>query len=366
MLLAVLIWTWMEDGKIRWRPMSVCLAAGVLFLNGPQYVRNLRLSGSPMGYDSAQGDGLFRWRNEHFGWKATVSNALRNLSEQLGSPSQRWNQAVFDSVVRVHHALGIDPQDPDTTWRWSRYEPPLNAKNHEANANNRWHLFLLFPAAVFAGLSRRRWWIYVGALAAAFLLFCFYLKWQPFLSRLELPLFVMGSPVAALLLERLRPPILTVVLCAFLVNNTRPALFENWTRPLKGPHSLLKTSRDDNYFSDMAQWNNKAAYLEAVERTARSSCRTVGVDISQYTLEYPFEALLRERDPGVRFLHTGVENASARYTPPDAPKPCAVLCLDCADNRQRIALYQGIGTPVVIGRFVLLIAPQPSSMPSAR
>ena len=125
---------------------AAAMALAVLVVNGPQYVRNLQLSGSPLGYDSAQGDGMFRWRNEHPGWESTVSNALRNLSEQLGARSPRWNQAVYGAVVRAHAALGIDPQDPATTWRWSRFDPPRNA-NHEANANNRWHLAWLAAAA---------------------------------------------------------------------------------------------------------------------------------------------------------------------------------------------------------------------------
>ena len=215
---------------------------------------------------------------------------------------------------------------------------------------------LIAAAAVLAVATRnRQWTLYAAALLAAFLLFCLYLKWQPFLARLELPLFVLGAPLAGLLVEKLRYPAVALILALFLVNNARPALFENWTRPLKGPHSLLTTARDDNYFSDMGQWNNRASYLESVDRTARSSCTEVGLDISENQLEYPFQALLRERNPKVRFVHTGVANASARYAAAGAPPPCAALCPDCIANQQKIALYRGIGPPIEIGRFLLFL-----------
>jgi hypothetical protein len=331
------------------------IAAAICLLNGPQYARNLRLSGSPLGFDSAQADGVFRWRNEHLTWKPAVSNALRHTSEQLGARSGHWNQSVYQAVVRIHEAFGLDPQDRDTTWPGARYAPPLNA-NHEANANNRWHLLLLAAAAIFAAATRRRQWtLYAAALLTAFLLFCLYLKWQPFLARLELPLFVLGAPLAGLLVEKLRYPAVALILALFLVNNARPALFENWTRPLKGPRSLFATARDDNYFSDMGQWNNRASYLESVDRTARSGCTLVGLDISENQLEYPFQALLRERNPQVRFVHTGVVNASARYAAADIPPPCAVLCPDCIANQRKIARYHGLGPPIEISRFLLFL-----------
>jgi len=359
LILALCCWLRRQDaGRFRLRSAARLLAVfafAVLLVNGPQYLRNTQLSGSPLGYDSAQGDGLFRWRNEHPGWKPTVSNALRHLSEQLGARSPRWNQAVYDVVLRAHAALGIDPQDPATTWRWSRYDPPRNA-NHEANANNRWHLAWLAAAVVFAAFpGRRRWLVYAAGLAAAFLLFCFYLKWQPFLGRLELPLFVLAAPLAGLLLESLRPAWLAVPVCLFLLANARLPLFENWTRPLRGPHSLFVAARADAYFNDMGQWNNRASYLLAVDLAARSACGTVGLDISENQLEYPFQALLLRARPRVRFVHTGVRNASARYYPPHPPRPCAVLCLDCLANQRKLALYTPIGEPVVIGRFLLFL-----------
>jgi hypothetical protein len=105
----------------------------------------------------------------------------------------------------------------------------------------------------------------------------------------------------------------------------------------------------------MGQWNNHASYLESVDRTARSGCTEVGLDISENQLEYPFQVLLRERNPRVHFMHTGVTNASARYAAAAVPSPCAVLCPDCIANQQKIALYRDIGPPIEIGRFLLFL-----------
>jgi hypothetical protein len=81
----------------------------------------------------------------------------------------------------------------------------------------------------------------------------------------------------------------------------------------------------------------------------------VGIDIGQNQLEYPFQALVRERNPAVRFQHTGVENASARYTPPGPPRPCAVFCPDCAGIPRKIALYKDVGPPVEFGHFLVFL-----------
>src|SRR5207253_4798943 len=110
-----------------------------------------------------------------------------------------------------------------------------------------------------------------------------------------------------------RSRILQLALCLLLLNNARPFLFENWTRPLEGPHSLLHEPRDLAYFNDMGQWNNRESYLRAADLTVQSGCKNVGIDINHNQLEYPFQALVRERVPDARFVHVGVTNVSARY-----------------------------------------------------
>jgi hypothetical protein len=360
----------------RWRFIPAWAIAGVLLLNAPLYTRNLALSGSPIGYDSPFGNGMYKYRNEPLGWKTTVSTALLNLSDQLGTSSPRWNQGVYELVMRIHRRLGIDPRDPVNAARMDHYGPPANTR-HEADANNRWHLLLLavsFTFGVWLAIRRRNslWLIYGGSLICAYMLFCFFVRWYRWDARYLLALFVLAAPLGGAFLAALRPRWAPVILGLLLLDIVRLPVTENWLRPLKGPHNVFVTPRNQQYFADITQMANRASYLGAVDVIAHSGCPLVGIDISQNQLEYPFEALLRERVPGVRFVHTGVENGSARYADREAARPCVILCMDCAGNQQKMALYRDWGAPAEIGRFLLFGAPgsgrllgSPPALPAA-
>jgi hypothetical protein len=347
-----------------------CLGACgcALLLNVPHYARNLELSGSILGFDSAHGDGFFRWRNETFGWKQTASNIVRNLSEQLGGRSDFWNRGVYATAVRAHAWLGIDVNDPATTWRWTTFEPPRNA-NHEANANNRWHLLILGIAACIVtwralrGRNRAQA-LYGLALLCSFIAFCGYLKWQLYLARLLLPLFVAGAPMVGTAVEAVSSGVwpgasllLQGVLCLFLLTTARLPALENWVRPLRGPQSVWRVDRAHQYFADMVQWGDRPTYERTRDLLAGRSCATVGLDITNLPLEYPLMALLRERQPQTLFLHTGVQNTSARFRQPVDRAPCAVVCLDCAGDARREALYSAFPRKTTVDKFVIFEEP---------
>jgi hypothetical protein len=330
-LLAAGLWIAGRQGhRLRGVPAAAWLLGGLLLVNAPQYARNLAFSGSPLGYDAPFANGVYRWRNEHPGWKLTISNALRHLSEQLGSGNPRWNRGVYQIVLDAHRGLGMDPQG-GLGPSWSRYPPPANTR-HEANANNRWHLLLLMVAALYAVWMawRRReltWAVYSGALLSGFLLFCWYLRWQEYSARLFLPLFIVGAPLAGWLLGWVRPALAGVLVCLLLLNMARLPLLENWTRPLRGPHNLFAISRTSAYFLDVPMPDAEASYRAAVDAAMGNGCRNVGIDAGQNQLEYPLQALLRQRDASVRLVHAGVTNSSLRYALPHQPEPCAVITL---------------------------------------
>lgn len=330
-------------------------------INTPQYFRNYQLSGSIMGFDSAQGNGFFRWRNETFGWKQTSSNLLRNLSEQLGARSERWNQEIYQVVVSVHRRLGIDINDPATTWRWAEYHAPRNA-NHEADAPNRWHLLVLVALScigLWRAAGRGEWprAMYAVGIFCGLLVFCFYLKWQPFTARLFLPLFVVGAPLAGLMGDprfgSARVMALSQVLfyALFLSGARLPAL-QNWVRPLEGSRSVLHIPRQKQYFADLQAWQNQSSYERSAAVVSASGCRMVGIDITNLQIEYPLMVLLRAAAPETLFLHTGVENSSARYRQPAQGSPCAVVCLDCGDSATH---YRDFRRAIPMDKFVVYL-----------
>lgn len=325
------------------RKLPIAVATGVLAVNGLHYARNIAAFGSPLGPESARADELFRWPNERFGIGETASNLMRHVSEQLGGRSAAWNQGVFDAVIRLHQFLGIDPDDPATTWRYARFAPPKNS-NHEADGPSRWHFLLILAAGAFAAAQRVRGplQLLTAGLLLGALSFCFYLKWQPFMARMWLPWFVLASPLVAALAARTRWS--HWLLCVFLLNNARAALFENWTRPLTGPQSLLaQRDRSAIYFNDMVQWNNRDSYLRASKLVADSGCLRVGLEIRANQVEYPLLALIRQTRPEARFEHvTGTPGNN-----------CAVICLDCTERLE--AGYRSLGRVERAARFTVFL-----------
>jgi hypothetical protein len=210
------------------------------------------------------------------------------------------------------------------------------------------------------GRDRERAW-YALSLLCGFIAFCAYLKWQPFFARLCLPLFVLGAPltsdignIGTTAARRTVRLIVPIVFCLFLLDNARHPLLDNWVRPLRGPKSVFHTPRDDQYFADMSQWSNASTYEKAVDFLAHIPCDTIGIDTTNLQLEYPLQALLREQKPKTVFVHTGVQNVSARYAQPSSAPACAVVCLDCAGDSKRLLLYSAFTRSTSIGKFVVM------------
>jgi len=343
---AALLLTWPRTG---WRSLLQALPlllAAVAVLNAGVFMRNYRLAGNVFGPQALDG---WKLTNDRFTPSTLASNLIRNVSLHAATPSQALTRKLEDGARRAIRSLGADPSDPATTWYDQAYFIPPDGR-HEALKGNPFHLFL---AALAIGLAaaRIRRPAYAGAawlglaVVLCFLLFCLAFKWQPWHSRLHLPLFVLSAPVIGIVAGRTLSPAVTTALGVVLLWLAAPIALENQTRPLLAPGSILNRDRAGMYFSDRD--NLRASYTAAANLIRASGCRQVGVDNSLESFEYPFLALTgagRERV----VQPVGAANLSAGRARPESFTPCAVFCPGCAAAVPKWRQYAGIGGRVSV------------------
>ena len=205
---------------------------------------------------------------------------MRNTTLQISTPVGGVNRLIERTVVAAHGALGIDPNDPQTTYGATQFSV-RQASNGEDTAGNPLPLCLA-DWGRGGGCGEHRYrrsplGVYLLCLVAGFLLFSLLLRWQPWNSRLMLPLFVLGSAAAGVVLGDL-PSVPLAVLVIGLAVAATPWLMTNRSRPLiasaalQTSPSILATSRTDQYLAqrpELEQPYRSAAALITARKARR-------------------------------------------------------------------------------------------------
>jgi Dolichyl-phosphate-mannose-protein mannosyltransferase len=311
------------------------IACAVLSINAAHYARNYELFGNPLGPS-------YGVVNSVFSGSALLSNVSRNLALHADTPSRKVNRAMQAGFERTFDALGLDINDPRTTFPTTSFAIAKTPR-HEDLAGNPVHLLLVILAIVLIvarGGARKPGDLlpYVLSLGAAFLLFALYLRWQPWHSRLHLPLFVLWSPAIAVTLSavsrRSVAGLAVVVLLAF----SFPYLLANTSRRLAGKDSVMIKNRMDQYFHNHPSL--KDSYQASALLIATRGCGNVGLKFTENDWEYPVWVLLARTSLGqFRIEHVEIENASARLVRGDFV-PCAIVRA-AADNRLHVSFPPG-------------------------
>ena len=123
---------------------------------------------------------------------------MRNTALHMATPSVTVNEGLQRWFEKGLTALGIDPNDPATTFYGTRFQI-LPLRIDEDATGNSLHLLLIAAAILsltFRKETRNRETVALAAaLVAGLILFSAYLRWQPWHMRLHLPLFVLWSAV---------------------------------------------------------------------------------------------------------------------------------------------------------------------------
>lgn len=330
----------------RYRRRSLAaLTAGaslILVLNLGAWIRNYSLYGNPLGPPD-EGAPALSYTNESFSLATTTSNILRNIGIESAVPNDGLDRALEEGIVAVHHWIGISVDDPSTTWQGTTFH--VTYALHEDVASSPVHMLLVLiclpAAALLRRLPGRRTIVaYVGAIAAAFLLFCTIFRWQPYHVRLTLPLMLLCAPVIALVASRL-PRLIQVSIVVLLLILAVPSILLNQSRPLVGPLGIFTVDRTQQYFVNRP--GLAASYAQATSSLVAAGCRRVGLISGPDDWEYPLWVLMADqRSLSIRIWHVDVTNETAPLQQPgklETESSCATVILD--SNGAHLAMDSG-------------------------
>jgi 4-amino-4-deoxy-L-arabinose transferase-like glycosyltransferase len=273
----------------QWREVANIAVVGIvaLLLNLPTYYRNYQFNSTLLGNSNSD----LPYANATFTAGNTASNLIRNVALEIAFPPGRVAGAVEHRARWLDQLLGQDPDDLNTTFPFTQFDLSNVNWMEEDSTPSPLHVLLLL--AVIASLRRFDW--HLAAVAAAFVLLCGYLRWQPWHARLHMVLFMLAAPCAGIAMARWSSH-LTSAIAAVLCGAAVIWIAANAHHPLVGPSTIWNMDRDSLRFIERPQ------LLEPFRAAAAQArgCRQVGLVFSADDWEYPLDMFLKEQDPAVR------------------------------------------------------------------
>lgn len=284
------------------------------------YARNTQAFGSPVTTADEE------VRTKRVTVRTIGANLARNYANHLGTFSVA-DRALL-SVAR--YWLGAEIRNPDSTWLPDDFGFEPQYSLHEDRAGNPVHLLfmtLALAALVLLPAERRRALVPLAiAIVAGFFLFSVLLKWQMWGNRLQIPLFMLGGSLVALVFARRESRAVTysaILLCWTAL----PFLFLSAPRWFVSPERkfALFESREKQFYRNLPDLEPYYAEIAGVIKRMPVRPEEIGIHIDFNEFEYPLWLLLKDdftANPRIR--HVGVTNASGRINP-NRPPPEFVI-----------------------------------------
>jgi hypothetical protein len=357
-LIAACWWMGTPSARTRFIKRVPILVLLILAINGPQYLRAYDLTGSPLGLPFPDAGPRLDWRLAHIGVRTALANTVRHISLHLCLPGDHFTSVTERALRSLIQGMGANPDDRNSI-RLGNSFTMGHFSLHELHAGNPIHLVLLGIAVALVLfrsrrdlIRRRSFWYSIGVLSA-FMSFCTFLKWDLWAARHHLPIFVVGTALVGVALERYCARNVGTWAAIIVLLVSLPFALSNRTR------SLIPWSRVDDvyhsraalYFADEHQMM-APAYFAAAAEIDRLNCHNIAVDSyvplppsllsrsPESFYVYPLFVLIQADGRTRRVWYTGVDNRSMRYADPeDHTAACAVVCLDCATHREKWASY---------------------------
>ncbi|MBN1267929.1 MAG: hypothetical protein JXA25_20725 [Anaerolineales bacterium] len=317
------------------------LASSVLLLttlvSAPLWIRNTMAYGCFLGpevYLSSQ-QGLF--------YKPLVllSNLIKNFSFHLSTPVGTLNLFFKGVYVRIHELIGINLET--TSLHQGNGNFSFSAfSNHEDLAGNPVHF--LFFLVVSTWIILRGWKklsgiqkTFAAFWALSWLFFSFLFPWQPWGSRLQLSLFILGAPLVAIPFDgpAFKRRDYTAAVGLFLL--ALPWLLFNKIRPVLGfrPYTAVPSvfTASNNVILYANRPNVRDSFTRLTRVIIQADCDSIGMEIDSSDPEYFLWRSVEAPFDGTTLEHIHSEAYPAREES-DSSEICAVICMICAEDEE--------------------------------
>ncbi|HDD61670.1 MAG TPA: hypothetical protein ENF22_03975 [Chloroflexi bacterium] len=316
-----------------------------LVLNSGVYYRNIDLYSNPL---STATD---RVTSDKLSLQGLYTNLVRNGAVQLAIPIPEVNK-YMTRLVAGH--LGENNTNQDITFSNTDFVIKFNI-NEDESGNLLHFVLLLLGLMIYPWIKdpkRKDLSIFLISLLFSLVLFSLTLKWQPWGSRLLLPVFFLGSPLVGYVYDKIKYPrkfsiifILSFTLYSIpylTLNDTRPLfpliredspfrtirlrrlfsnhpfLYEQWSEsitPFYEESSVLYTDRMDQYFSGYLPFRDD--FFAVMDSVNELDVDVVGLELRSNSWEYPIWALAN-RHAGLgspEFIHVAMDDISSTLDP---------------------------------------------------
>ncbi len=335
--------TWKQNISLTKKLVSIVVLA--LLFNSGVYYRNIDLYSKPLS------TGTDRITSDEVSFRGLYTNLIRNGTYQLALPFPELNRQMTRIVAGL---LGEKNFSPDLTFPNTDFEIKFLI-NEDESGNLLHFVFLLLGLLIYPWIKdskRNNLSAYLISILFSAVLFSLFIKWQPWGSRLHLPLFFMGAPLIGYLYDKVRGPkfinfliVLSMVFWSipYLTLNTtrplvplfsrssslrnysiksffsdRPDLYNEYSEiiaPLYKDVSVLRTDRSQQYFSSYSSiYQDYSVVMNVVNQLDE---KVIGLELGNNDWEYPIWVFAGNnairRSPV--FVHVGVENITKDLEP---------------------------------------------------
>jgi len=278
-----------KDFKLLLNGFAVVLV--ILSINISHFTRNYKIEGNILNIDKNE---ALAFSNQKMDGKLLLSNLLKNVGLHLGYPIETKADA---GIRKLHTLMNVPIDNPDTNYYNIKYDGPKENTTNEDLIPNLSHLILfLVSLSALSLICFKKFkenissFLLILIILSQIILFSAILKWQPWHTRLHIPIFLLIVILISLTIEKSKwarfftigsLPILFFSFCFyFLYNNIRPII----TNPIYTKDIRLSDSRYKKYFAH--QLHLYPEYSIILDKIYSSNPKKIGLIISDW--EYPF------------------------------------------------------------------------------